>query len=178
MLCLKVHTSGVSPIRSLTAVQKRAVIELGIEREEWDTATWQVNEDNMHKLKAAEKIAAIELGFVPKSWFLFCAIVRTKYGLWLNRIQEDANQGVPGPAGEESNGKQSREARASRKRGAAVPEAAPTDADADPVIEGIAVVDGITAPPPHDAGPSHTMPCQTVPHHAIPCHTIPYPTIS
>ena len=170
------HVGG-RPYSSLTAVQKRAVIELGLEIEEWDHATWQVNEDNMDNLKPAEKIAAIALGFVPKSWFLFCAIVRSKYGLWLKRIQH-ANQGVPGLAGEESNGKQSREARASRKKGAAVPEAAPMHADADAVIEGIAVVDRITAPPPHDAGPSHTMPCQTVPHHAIPCHTIPYPTIS
>ena len=54
------HVGG-QPYSGLTVLQKRAVIELGLEIEEWDTATWQVNEDNMHKLKPAEKIAAIGL---------------------------------------------------------------------------------------------------------------------
>ena len=172
------HVGG-RPFSKLNTRQKRAVIELGIETEEWDTSTWKVIEDNMDNLKPADRIAANVLGFEPKSWFLYCAIVRSKYDMWLKKWQKrDANQSVPGPAGEGSNGKQSRAARAVRKNGAAVPEAAPTPADADPIIEGVAVVDGITAPPPNDAGPSHTMPCQTVPHHAIPCHTIPYPTIS
>ena len=70
---------------------------------------------------------------------IYCAIVRSKYDMWLKKWQKrDANQSVPGPAGEGSNGKQSRAARAVRKNGAAVPEAAPTPADADPIIEGVA----------------------------------------
>ena len=170
------HVGG-KPLSELTAVQKAAVIELGLNQEEWDTATWHVNEDQMNKLKPAEKRAVIALGFDQKSWYLFCAIVRSKHAGWLKRIEE-ANQSAPRPAGEESNGKQPKQARASRSRGAASMRAAPVPADADDAMQGTAVVESTTAPPPQHAGPSRTLPYQTVPHNAIPCHTIPYPTIS
>ena len=169
------HVGG-KPLSELTANQKAAVIELGLNEEEWDTCTWHVYEDEMNKLKPAEKRGVIALGFDRKSWYLFCAIVRSKHAGWLKRI-EQADKSAPRPAGEESNGKQPKRDRASRSKGAASTRAA-VHADADDVLQGAAVADSTTAPPPKDAGPSHTMPYQTVPHNAIPCHTIPYPTIS
>ena len=65
------HVGG-KPLSELTAKQKAAVIELGLIEEEWDTCTWHVYEDDMNKLKPAERRAVTALGFDSKSWFLFC----------------------------------------------------------------------------------------------------------
>ena len=150
------HVGG-KPLSELTSVQKAAVIELGLNEEEWDTATWHVKEDKMVKLKPAEGRAVTALGFDSQSWYLFCAIVRSKHAAWLKRIEE-ANQSARRPTGEESKGKRPKQARASRSRGAASTMASDVDADADDVMQGTAVVESTTAPPPQHAGPSRTLP--------------------
>ena len=171
------HAGGKS-VAELTSQEKAAVIELGLTEDEWDTSTWKVKQDHMSKMRPAEGRAVTALGFDSKSWYLYCCIVRSKYADWLKRIEDASRQAARRPAGEDSSGKRAKHGRASRSGGAASTSAAAVDAGADGVIEGTAVVERTTSPPPQQAGPSPTLPCQTVPHNAIPCHTIPYPTIS
>ena len=151
------HVGG-QPLSGLTARQKQAVSDLGISEEEWDTCTWQFREHEFSKLKQAEGMAAVALGFDPTSWFLFGAIVRSKYTTWLNKIkdQKRAQENKIASSGEAASAPKRVSPGASSSKAAASlsarPQKAAPNTIADEVLQGAAVAASATAPPPQNAG--------------------------
>ena len=138
------HVGG-KPLSGLTARQKQAVKDLGISEEEWDTCTWQFREHEFSKLKQAEGLAAVALGFDPKSWFLFAAIVRSKHARWLKQIKDQKRaqeNKTASPRGEAASAPKRVSPGASSSKAAASLRARAQQADVDavaPVVEEVVV---------------------------------------
>ena len=140
----------------------------------------------MDKLKPAERRAVTALGFEPKSWFLFCAIVRSKYAMWLKRIEEKRTRVLQGRQARKATGSSRRqlELRAAKE---------PHRRRQHPRACGCGCLSsrGLqwwTAPPRRHpkmqdrptqchARPSHTMPYHVIPYHILPSHSMLYHSI-
>jgi hypothetical protein len=126
------HVGG-KPLSGLTALQKQAVEDLGISEVEWDTSTWQFREPEFSKLKQAERLAAVALGFDPTSWFLFAAIVRSKHARWLKDQKRAHENKTASPRGEAASAPKRVSHGASSSKAAASLRARAHEADVDAV---------------------------------------------